>query len=131
MAVPTASTTTRNSGTGFILTWHAVWATTDNFTASSIVDLSSFAYTNKLKITHLHINATAGISVALLFDATSDEMIYRHPLGNLGPVDIDFTHSPDGGLVKTAAGGSGDVVLTTTSAASGDEVSIVIQGVCN
>ena len=137
MAAPTATTYTRNVGHGIITTFHAVWANTDNHTATAIIDLSAMAYTTNLKLLQLWIEATAGISAELHFDNDdeTDVSLLRHPVGSVGNLHWDFRDSPDGGLVfnpgteGTAA--TKDLELLTTSAASGDEVMIVVQARCD
>ena len=55
------------------------------------------------------------------------EFLYASILGDTGDTAIDFTWGGREGLVKTAAGSTGDLVITTTSAASADEITLVIH----
>ena len=129
MAAPTPSTYSRQIGRKGLLVWNAVWANTDNMSDVVVIDLSAQAddHTNALIIERIAYKATAGIEFTLEFDATSDEFLYTSILGDTGDTAIDFTWGGREGLVKTAAGGTGDLVITTTSAASADEITLVIH----
>jgi hypothetical protein len=108
------------------LSWNAVWANTDNLTTSVLVDLSAEEYTSLITIERIKWIVTAGIEFTLLWDATSNEHILSSVLAPTEQQDIDFTWNGLDGIVKTAAGSTGDLVLTTTSAASADEISLYI-----
>ena len=129
MAAPTPSTYSRQIGRKGLLVWNAVWANTDNMSDVAVIDLSAQAdgHTNALIIERIAYKATAGIEFTLEFDATSDEFLYTSILGDTGDTAIDFTWGGREGLVKTAAGGTGDLVSTTTSAASAEEITLVIH----
>ena len=129
MAAPTPSTYSRQIGRKGLLVWNAVWANTDNMSDVVVIDLSAQAddHTNALIIERIAYKATAGIEFTLEFDATSDEFLYTSILGDTGDTAMDFTWGGREGLVKTAAGGTGDLVITTTSAASADEISLIIH----
>ena len=129
MAAPTPSTYSRQIGRKGLLVWNAVWANTDNMSDVVVIDLSAQAddHTNALIIERIAYKATAGIEFTLEFDATSDEFLYTSILGDTGDTAIDFTWGGREGLVKTAAGSTGDLVITTTSAASADEITLVIH----
>jgi hypothetical protein len=124
MAAPTPVTYERQVGHSLTSLWEAEWATTDNFTDTIIIDLSGMAeeYTSGIKIEKLFLISTTGIEIVLEFDATTDQLVAVLPEGATGPINLDFRDLPDGGLRKTAAGGTADLVLTTTGAASGDRV---------
>ena len=125
MAAPTPKTYTRQvSGYGIAI-WNAVWTDTNNLTDSVVVDLSAQTdgRTNTLIIDRIRYRCTAGIEFTLEFDATSDEFLYTSVLGDVAWMDLEF----DPPLVKTAAGATGDLVLTSTSAADTDEVSLIVN----
>ena len=129
MAAPTPVTALYQNGKAFVATWSGTWAGTGDFTDSIVVNLSDLAYTNRIRIYSISITATAGISAQLEFDdASSDVLIYKHPLGVVGNIVLDF--SDIDGLIwdGQAAADTGDIVLTTLSAAAADEISIVIVG---
>ena len=135
MAAPTPTTSLNQMGKAFVASWSGVWAATGEFTDTIVVDLSALNYTNRIRILKIHIAATAGISATLEWDDASadelaDELIYRHPLGVVGNIVLDY--EPIGGLIREAqaSADTGDIVLTTSSAAAADEVSIVIVGRC-
>ena len=129
MAAPTPTTYTRQVGHHGVTIWSGVWAGTGDFTAHVLVDLSGLAegYTNGLKIKKLLIESTTGISAQIDFDCTSNQLVALAPIGNSGVLSLDFTDLPDGGLPKTAAGSTGDIVLTTLSAASADVVYVYVE----
>jgi hypothetical protein len=99
MAVPTPVTALYNNGKAFVATWSGTWAGTGEFTDTIIVNLSDLNYTNNMRIFKVHVSATAGISAQLEFDdKSSDDLIYKHQLGNTGNVVLDF--SDIGGLQR-------------------------------
>lgn len=128
MAAPTPVTYTRQVGHGGVSLWKATWTDSTNITDSVIVDLSALAsgYVNSLKICKITCVNTANIDLLLEFDATADQLVAFKP-GGTNAMTYDFTQTPDGGLVKTASGATGDLVLTTTNAANGEEVFLVIE----
>ena len=133
MAAPTPTTNLYKNGKAFVATWNAVWANTDNITDSIVVDVSALPYTSRVRIYQIHITATAGISALLEFDdASSDVLIYRHPIGVVGNIVLDFSHI-DGLIWNDLVGGTdtGDIVVTSGSAASADEISVVVVGRCS
>jgi len=131
MADPTLTTYTRQVGHHGVTIWSAVCGsgTADDLTGSVVVDLSARAedYTNGLKIKKLLIESTTGISARVEFDCSTNQLVALAPVGNSGVLSWDFTGLPDGGLPKTAAGSTGDIVLTTTSSADGDVVYVYVE----
>jgi hypothetical protein len=129
MAAPTPTTNLYKNGRAFVSTWNAVWANTDDMTDVVVADLSALNNTNRIRILQIHVTATAGIAATLEFDdASSDVLIYRHPLGVVGNIVLDFTHID--GLIwdGQTTSDTGDILITTASAASADEVSVVVVG---
>jgi hypothetical protein len=128
MAAPTPQIYTRQTGEKGLVVWNAVWADTTNLTTSIVVNLSDQldGKTNSLTIEQLRYRCTAGIEFTLLFDATSNEFLYTSILGETEWIMHDFTLGDRVGLFKSATGSTGDLVLTTTSAAAADEVSLLI-----
>ena len=132
MAAPTPTTYSRQGGHHGYTAWTARWANTDNFTDTVIVDVSGLTtYNNAVKIKKLSLESTTGIGVTLEFDASTDQLIARSPVGNSSIVSLDFTENSDYGLVKTASGATGDIILSTDSAASADEVILHIWWYAN
>lgn len=138
MAAPTVAPQIFQQGHRFTLTESLVWSDTTNLSAANLVDVSAdFAAPregvtpSRVTIETLQIYSTAGISCELLFDATSDQSIFRLPLGATNGEKIDFRENGSRGLVPTAAGATGDILITTTSAAAADEISIVMTGRVN
>jgi hypothetical protein len=129
MAAPTPATNVYKNGKAFVATWRGVWAGTGEFTDTVVVNLSNLNYTNRIRILQIAITSTTGISAELEFDdATADVLIYHHPIGVAETAYLDFTSI--GGLIwdGQTSDDSGNIVLTTASAASADVVSIVITG---
>ena len=132
MAAPTPTTYSRQVGHHGYTAWTALWANSDNFTDTVIVDVSGLTtYNNAVKIKKLSLESTTGIGVTLEFDASTDQLIARSPVGNSSIVSLDFTENSDYGLVKTATGATGDIILSTDSAASADEVILHIWWYAN
>jgi len=129
MAVPTPSTNLYKNGKAFVSSWRGVWAGTGEFTDTIIVNLSDLNYTNRIRILNIAMTATTGISAELEFEGSTDALIYHHPIGIGETAYLDFT--PIGGLIWDGQTSTGDIVLTTLSAASADVVSIVVTGRCS
>jgi len=133
MAAPTPSTSLFQNGKAFVASWNAVWSDTNGLTDSIVVNVSDLAYTNRIRIYQIHLATTAGISATLEFDdASSDVEIYRHPIGIVGNIVLDF--SDIGGLIWNGLTGgtdTGDLLVTSDSQASGDEISILVIGRCS
>lgn len=129
MAAPTPVTNLYKNGKAFVSSWRGVWAGTGDFTDTIIVNLSDLNYTNRIRILNIAITATTGISAELEFEGSTDALIYHHPIGIGETAYLDFT--PIGGLIWDGQTSTGDIVLTTLSAASADVVSIVVTGRCS
>jgi hypothetical protein len=131
MAAPTPTTTGKRSGNYGWTSWTATWDDSTNLSDSAVVDLSAQdPFTRKLKLLRGSIVASTGISALLEYDDDSaDELIAQHPVGASGKLDFDYTGTIDGGITYRGSGGTGDIVLTTTSAASGDEVTVYLEWV--
>jgi|TARA_R110000751_G_scaffold241756_1_gene342221 hypothetical protein len=127
-----AATVTGNlykQGKKFVQTYSAVWADTDVLTDSIVVNLSDLNYTNRFRIHSISVTATAGVAAIMEFDdATSDVLIYRHPIGVVGNIVLDFMSV--GGLIwdGQTTSDTGDILVTSLSQGSGDEISIVVVG---
>ena len=128
MAAPTPSVYERQTGRHGFKSWHAVWTDTNNLTDTVVIDLSAQlnGHTNSLIIDRVSWVATAGIEFTLEFDATTDEFIISSVLAIVDDQDIDFTWGGRNGLVKTESGATGDLLITTTSAASADEILLFV-----
>jgi hypothetical protein len=131
MAAPTPVENLYQQGHAFVTTWSAVWTDTNNLTDTVVTNLSDMqdGYTNRIRIYKMHVTATAGISAVIEWDdASSDVIIYRHPIGVVGNIVLDFTDID--GLIweDQTSSDTGDILVTTSSAANLDEVSIVVIG---
>jgi hypothetical protein len=67
--------------------------------------------------------STVGVSVKILWDASTDTLAAELPTDYQG--DLDF--SSFGGLVNTASSPTGDIMFTTVGHASGDTYTIVLE----
>lgn len=131
MAVPTPVANERVEGSAYFLAWTAAWAATDNAANLVIVDRSGLAGSPaEIEIQKLIIQCTVGIDALVEFVHATDALVFQTLLG---VTDQWVGEPPLGGMGIRApaslarpfgAAGDGDVVLTTTSAASGDIVSL-------
>jgi len=127
MAAPTPSTYSRNVGHGGFISWNAVWTDGNQLTDTVVLDLSALEYTSSLTIQRVAWMATAGITFTLEFDDdSSDEFILSSALAPTDQQDIDFTWNGLDGVVMTATGGTGDLLITTLSAADADEINLFV-----
>tara|TARA_R100000808_G_scaffold6836_1_gene20131 strand:- start:3337 stop:3741 length:405 start_codon:yes stop_codon:yes gene_type:complete len=115
---------------GSVTTWHSLWDSTTQLTDSVVVDLSaqSDGKTNNLKLDKIWYQCTAGIQFTLEFDDdSSDEFIHTSVLGHTTPVEVDYTDNGRlPGLSRASSGGTSDIQLTSISAASGDEIMLIV-----
>jgi len=126
MAAPTPTTYQRQVGHYGYTAWSGLWTDGTNITASVVVDVSALGegYTTQVKILKLQMVATSAISALLEFDATTNQFITKSSIGNVDNIIIDFKDNTDRGLVKSAAGSTGDIVITTLAAAAAQEVTV-------
>ena len=92
------------------------------------VDVSTLsALQDGTACSNLRINkvwfSTIGLSVMILWDASTDTLAMELPSGYQG--DFDFTSF--GGLVNTASSPTGDLSFTTVGHGSGDTYTIVLD----
>jgi len=128
MAAPTP--TTRHVGfdglRGMVL-WHAVWADGTQLTDSVVIDASAIKAGYTFDICRIRAWLSGDIQVVIEHDATADSLIARFDN------NADTTHHVDTGeFVKpindpAGTGYTGDVVLTTTNCAAGDEIMLYID----
>jgi hypothetical protein len=111
--------------------WYAAWADGTQLTDSVVVDVSALApAVTAVKVRSIDLALNGDLQVDLEFDATTDELLDRF----IGQTDVtyqilrDYTDGPNAAYVpdQSATGFAGDVLLTTTGAASGDEVNLLI-----
>ena len=130
MAAPTPVTKSEQSGHSGYTIWLGEWGGTGEFTDAVVVNLSDLtSYTSALKIVKGYIVASEGISAKLeLENDDADVPIAMHPLAATGRIDFDYTDTPGGGIVQsTGASITADLILTTTSAASGDSIFVYAE----
>jgi hypothetical protein len=135
--VPASYATTanvRNVGHEVLAIWMARWSGTTEMADKEVVDLSDQAYKSKLHVLSVWAKCSAGIAWTLKFyDATREDVIVARPLGTAQTTYVDFTYPDRPGATPTNVVGSGrdgDLVIDTSSSASGDEISMVVRLWC-
>lgn len=132
MATPTPTTWTEWNGTRGLTYWHAVWSTADNFTDTAIVDISALSTPppTVVKILGIKAQLNGDVGAIIEFKATTDQLVYEFiNQSDSTLIDIaDFTSGPNQGRISdgSAAGFVGDIVLTTSNVASGDEITLLV-----
>ena len=131
MAAPTAVTATSWNGTRGMVRWYAAWTTADQHTDAVVLDISTLSPApNSVKIRSFDVIVNGDVDIAFEFDATTDELIDRFvgQSDQTNLFDRDYTDGPSNGFVPTttAAGFTGDILLTTLNAANLDEVNALI-----
>jgi len=131
MAAPTPVEKTFWDGHRGMTRWYAAWADGTQHADRVVVDVSALSPApTAVKVRSIDMVLNGDLQVDLEFDATTDEVIDRF----IGQTDVtyqflrDYTDGPNVGYIpdQSAAGFAGDIMLTTTSAASGDEVNLLI-----
>jgi hypothetical protein len=135
MAAPTPTIATTQIGHYGVTRFKAVWANTDNYTDQVVVDLSALTtYTTNLQVRSLTISASPGLAAFVEYDEATDVLIGGVALGGLAFYH-DFTRDVNGlqnGLpLSTGAASTGDILVTTLSAAAEDELYIVVDWYAN
>ena len=122
-------TNNRQIGKKGFISWNSGWDDGTDLSDHVVIDLSAagFDHTNSLVIEKIAWTCTAGIEFTLEFDASSNEFIMSSALAVTNKQgEIAATWDGRGGIAKTAAGSTGDLVITTTSAASADEINLFV-----
>lgn len=131
MAAPTPVIAISWDGTRGLVRWYAAWTDGTQLTDSVVVDISTLSPApNSVKIRRFDVLINGDADVAFEFDATTDELIDRF----VGQSDVTnyndrkYDDGPSNGFTPTttAAGFTGDIVLTTLNAANLDEVNALI-----
>lgn len=131
MAAPTPTLSHHRHGSWGLTLCEVIWtaAAADNLSDEIVVNASDLVggmNAKVLNVIYLVVFCSPGVALTVEFDdAGSDQLICSVPIGATS-VAMDFTASMQGavktGLPKLTAGGTGDIVLTTRSAADGDEL---------
>ena len=138
MAAPTPVTWTRWNGTKGLAYWNAAFTAgaPDAFTDTVLVDVSALnPIPAAVKVNSFHAEINGNVLVLLEFDGTTDQVIYQMEgqTDVMHVVDQDFTIGPTtlqkGGHVpdEAMAGFIGDILLTTTGNAAGDEITLTLE----
>jgi len=136
MAAPTPTIRTFQYGHSGLTIFTATWSTTDNFADQVVVDLSGLTtYTSALKVQKVQWQQSTGIALTLEFDDDSaDETILKSAKAVAGSTEwncVDFCANGMPGIVYQGSGGSGDLVMTTTGAASADVITMYVWWYAN
>lgn len=140
MAAPTPVTWTRWDGKKGLAYWNAAFTAgaPDAFTDTVLIDVTALSPSSphSVKINSLHLEINGNVVVLLEFDATTDAVIYQAEGQSdvTQIIDQDFTVGPKADTAKggpvpneSAAGFTGDVLLTTTGNAAGDEITLTVE----
>lgn len=128
MAAPTPTTSVWTLQGRTCVSFQAIWANTDNYADQIVVDLSSLtSYTTALRVRKVVMAGSTGIAADLELDAATDVLVASLPLG-CTYIEVDFEDHPQGGPTAPSSA-VGDLLVTTRSAASGDE--LFIYAVCD
>lgn len=126
MATPTPVTTVWTLGTRTCVSWQGIWAATDNFATEVVVDLSTLTgYTSALRIKKIQMSCSPGIAADLTLNQATDAIVASCALGCTF-VSYTYDGHPQGGPTAPSSG-TGDLMLATRSAASGDEIFIYVE----
>jgi len=130
MAKPTPVTSSLQVGQEVYYWFHATWTDTTDFSDEVVIDLSALTtYTTTLSAKSIQINASPGLGVLAEFNLTADDIVLACALGAC-IAERDFRKDGlESGLPYQSAQGSdsGDLVVTTTSAAANDELFIFVH----
>ena len=131
MAIPTILKHETQNRHFFSGSYGAISAATDNFADTSVLDVSALTggYNTAIKITKLIMAGSPGVELKLEFDDDSaDEFIALYPIGVSTQIELDFTKHAAGGLTYKGTGGTGDIVVTSSSIAVADSIQLYIEG---
>jgi hypothetical protein len=131
MSAPTPTTYTQWDGSRGMTYWRAQWTDATQLTDSVVVDVSALSPSmTAVKILGIKGTMNGDLEATIEFDATTDELVYVFEgQGDVSMIDVaDFTSGPSNARVpdQTAAGFTGDVMVTTVGAASGDEATLMV-----
>jgi len=122
MAAPTLVKSTWRDGNYGVTTFTATWAATDNYADEVLLDASALELSMIVPLS-VYVNCSPGISLIVEIDSGTDELVLGCALGALiSQLDFSKELATKNGMTKQIGGGTGDIVLTTASAAIGDEI---------
>jgi len=120
---------TKTEGRNGFTSFHTLWDSTTDHAAVTVIDLSADGaegHTNSITIQKVKILCSAGIDAQLLFNATSNVPLINSVLGSTEWLEVDYTETGISGVQDSSTGADGDILVTTTSAASADEMLVLI-----
>lgn len=134
MAAPTPVVKNFYDGFRGMLRYYVAWTAgvPDDLADNNALDISTLGppAPNSVKIRSVDVIMNGNYQLDVEFDATTDELFDRF----IGQTDVtyqffrNYTQGPNTGYVSdpTAAGFVGDLLVTTTGAANGDELNMLI-----
>ena len=134
MAAPTPSVRTDWNGYRGMTRYYIAWTAgnPDELADASVVDISALSPApTSIKIRRIQAILNGNVQLDFEFDAATDQLIDTF----IGQSDVsfdfcrDYSDNPNGGFVSSntaAASFTGDLLLTTTGAANGDELMLLI-----
>lgn len=130
MAAPTPTLNSTQVGQRTQVEFHAVWGAGEtDFADYTLLDISSLAggYVNSPVICYALLIYSSTMRVTLEFDCTADQPFLEAPANGPACLEMDYTPLPLGGVCKLAAGGTGDPLITTSGATTGDSVFVILD----
>lgn len=134
MAAPTPVIVTHTNGNMGVTTFQAIWTAgaADNLSDVSLLDISTVSASASLTIREVSIFASPGVAIDLEYDDDSaDELILSCPLGAQVATanfnDVYGYNAARSGIKPNATGGTNDLLVTSRSAADGDEAIIIVK----
>lgn len=130
MAAPTPLESIQWDGTRGSIRWIARWTDGNQLTDTQLIDIDGDLNpaANEIKIRVVDIIINGNVQVNIEFDATTDQLIdsFEGQSDVSHPFLRDYTDGANGGFVgdASASGWTGDVLITTSGAASGDEINL-------
>lgn len=114
------------------LRWRGTWPGSEDLTDSVLVDISTLAPAPKsVKVQRIQGHINGDLTATLEFQADTDQMIqqWSGQTDASHPIVEDYTLGPNKGIAPNpgAAGFVGDISLTTSGGASGDEINITLD----
>ena len=117
--------------------WRGTWPGTEDLTDTVLADISGLGAAGasaptSIKIQRVQAVINGDITVTLEFDASTDQIIdqWSGQSDVTNQIVVDYTGGPNKGVVGSdtaAAGWTGDLLLTTSGGAAGDEVNLTVD----
>jgi hypothetical protein len=99
-------------------------------TDTILADISALAPApTHVTVERIQAVVNGDFTVTLEFENSTDQVIdvFTGQSDVSNPYIVDYTGGPNKGVANTSAGGTGDIVYTTSGIASGDELNIIVD----